>query len=162
MDAHTRSSCLLTDQSSSNSLPGYEVCLTLSEIQLILLLPPESPSVQKTSQAEIPHVEMAAFLLMGSSLESGPPSLARHTHLAAQLQTHSCQFNRTLYLSSCASGSVCKQRIEGRNEGTSFGRTHFDVKLLLVQPPDSGVHLLPRGCGRGCSCGSCGLCHLLL
>lgn len=35
---------------SSNSFPGYEVCLTFSEIQLTLLLPQESLSVQKASR----------------------------------------------------------------------------------------------------------------
>lgn len=59
--AHTQphqSGCLLTQLSSSNNFSGYEVCLTLSEIQLILLIPQESTSMLKTSQIEIPHVAM--------------------------------------------------------------------------------------------------------
>lgn len=53
-----KSGCLLADLSSSNNFSGYEVCLTLSEIQLILLIPQEPASMLKASQIEIPHVAM--------------------------------------------------------------------------------------------------------
>lgn len=47
-----KSGCLLTALSSSNNFSGYEVCLTLSKMQLILLSPQESASMLKTSQIE--------------------------------------------------------------------------------------------------------------
>lgn len=157
-----KSGCLLSALSSSNNFSGYEMCLTSSEIQLILLIPQESASMPKTSQIEIPHVAMWRLDLCEQIPSWNKGHLTLYFTLTL-LQKYGHMFVSFLSLTKCLPLHLIfnvSLQAKNKNKDISFGQTHFNIKLFLVCCKQNRVHLLLKRLSSICSYSFHALCSL--